>query len=72
MVDMAPKPGKPADTPSNLRPISLTEDGGRIVIKAVTACLRPFFTDATRLWSVRVPARSMRGSCDRPCLKTLP
>ena len=45
-----PKPGKPADSPANLRPISSTEGGGRVVVKALTARLRPHFTDAKRLW----------------------
>ena len=44
------KPGKAPDQPENLRPISLTEGGGRIVVKALTLQLRPSLTEATWSW----------------------
>ena len=44
------KPGKAPDQPENLRPISLIEAGGRIVVKALTLQLRPSLTEATRSW----------------------
>ena len=49
-VAWLPKPSKAADRPENLRPISLTEAGGRIVVKALATHLRPLFTEATRQW----------------------
>ena len=55
------KPCKAPDQPENLRPISLTEGGGRIVVKALTLQLRPSLTEATRSWPqyAYVPGRSI-------------
>ena len=55
------KPGKAPDQPENLRPISLTESGGRIVVKALTLQLHPSLTEATRSWPqyAYVPGRSI-------------
>ncbi|CAE7315448.1 unnamed protein product, partial [Symbiodinium sp. CCMP2456] len=69
-----PKPGKTPDQPENLRPISLTEGGGRIVVKAYTARLRPSLTEATLPWPqyAYIPGRSIEHAivralshCDR-------
>ena len=51
----------------NLRPISLTEGGGRIVVKALTMRLRPFFAEATRLWPqyAYTPGRSIEQAIAR-------
>ena len=55
------KPGKAPDQPENLLPISLTEGGGRIVVKALTLQLRPSLTEATRSWPqyAYMPGRSI-------------
>ena len=61
------KPGKAPDQPENLRPISLTEGGGRIVVKALAMRLRPFFAEATRLWPqyAYTPGRSIEHAIAR-------
>ena len=66
-VAWLPKPGKAPDQPENLRPISLTEGGGRIVVKALTMRLRPFFAEATRLWPqyAYTPGRSIEHAIAR-------
>ena len=45
-----PKPGKPANKPSDLRPISLTEAGGKIFAKALNNRLRPLVSEAAATW----------------------
>ena len=45
-----PKPGKPANKPSELRPISLTEAGGKVFAKAINNRIRPLVSEAAALW----------------------
>ena len=56
-----PKPGKPANKPSELRPISLTEAGGKVFAKALNNRLRPLVSEAAEAWRqfAYLPGRSI-------------
>ena len=45
-----PKPGKSANKPSELRPISLTEAGGKVFAKALNNRIRPLVSEAATTW----------------------
>ncbi len=69
-----PKPGKPASRPCDMRPISLTEAGGKLVAKAIANRIRPCVQAAAALWPqfAYVPGRCIDhaiarviGHCDQ-------